>query len=57
MYLKKPIPQIKEGQLHAKHLTLCHTDTALSSPFSPPTFQPSYIAPSRGYRKLIPKRG
>ena len=38
IYLKKPIPQIKEGQLHGKHLTLCHTDTALSSPFFPPHF-------------------
>ena len=35
MYLKKPIPQTKEGQLHGKHLTLCHTDTALSSPSFP----------------------
>ena len=35
IYSKKPIPQTKEGQLHAKHLTLCHTDTALSSPSFP----------------------
>ena len=35
IYLKKPIPQTKERQLHAKHLTLCHTDTALSSPSFP----------------------